>query len=344
MWLSKRSVVAGTALVLGLATVLTGGPAYATDPPSTPARADLVGVGSDTAQDVMGLKGSTLAKSGYSANYNATRPASKLWGFDATGSANITPKAGCAAIPRPNGSGAGISALAADESGGTHCVDYARSSRAKNAATDGDLFFVPYAKDGVSWAAFPTRAGGTTFNAPTTLTTAQLKSVYTCAKTNWKDVGGRNAKILAYLPQAGSGTRTFFLGAIGVSTPGTCVKSPSTLEENNGAKIPAADRPFTIVPYSIAKWIAQKNGVSKDNRAGAVLRNVNGKAPLTSRGALNTGFAPAHLRLIYNVIKPADKTSAPFTKVFARTGYLCTHPAIVGTFGFAALPARSCGY
>jgi ABC-type phosphate transport system substrate-binding protein len=350
MWHSTRSaagsaalsVALSAALGFALAAALGGAPAYATDPSATPAARDVVGVGSDTAQDVMELKSTTLAKSGYSAGYNATKPANLLWGFDASGSAKITPKKGCAAIARPNGSGAGITAVKADEAAKKHCVDYARSSRPKNAATDGDLLFVPYARDGVSWAAFP--ASGATFHAPANLTTAQLTQVYTCAVTNWNQVGSANAPIAAYLPQATSGTRAFFLGAIGVTSPGACVKQPSTLEENSGAGIPAADRPNAILPYSIARWIAQKKGVSKDNRAAAVLRNIDGKAPLTSAGALNSGFAPAYLRLIYNVLKPADKGSAAFSKVFARSGYLCTHPAVAATFGFAALPASSCGY
>jgi hypothetical protein len=94
----------------------------------------------------------------------------------------------------------------------------------------------------------------------------------------------------------------------------------------------------------IAKWIAQKKGVSKDNRAGAVLRNVDGKAPLTTAGALNAKLAPKYLRVIYNVVKPADKGAAAFSKVFSKKGYLCRHPAVVTAFGFAELPAASCGY
>ncbi|HEV7824949.1 MAG TPA: substrate-binding domain-containing protein [Mycobacteriales bacterium] len=342
MCYSKRSVIASAALGFVLAATVAGAPAFATDPAAAPAAKDLVGVGSDTAQDVMGLEGSTLAKSGFGPRYNATKPASRLWGYDVTGSASITPKKGCAAIARPNGSGAGIAAVKADEAAKTHCVDYARSSRPKVAATDGDLLFVPYARDGVSWATFP--VSGTRFNAPANLTTAQLNSIYTCAVTNWNQVGGASAPISAYLPQATSGTRSFFLGAIGVTSPGACVKQPSALEENSGAGIPAADRPAGILPYSIAKWIAQKKGVSKDNRAGAVLRNVDGKASLTTAGALNAKFAPKYLRLIYNVVKPADKGAAAFSKVFSKKGYLCKHPAVVTAFGFAALPAASCGY
>jgi ABC-type phosphate transport system substrate-binding protein len=332
----------GAAVCLALVGIGVG-PAFATDPSPTPPRASIVGVGSDSAQDVMEKVGTTAARSGYSRNYNATTATFKLWGYDATGSATIVTKTGCAAITRPNGSGSGIAALKADEASGGRCIDFARSSRVKNAATDGDLLFVPYARDGVTWAAFPT-AGSTAFHAPANLTTAQLKSIYTCTVTRWSQVGGGRFPIVPYLPQASSGTRSFFLTAIGVTKPGACVRQPAALEENNGALIPSADRPNVIVPFSTAKWIAEKSTVSKDVRAGATLRKINGTAPLTATGSLNTGFTKTYLRLIYNVIKPADKTKPEFSKVFARAGYICAHPSIARAFGFAALPTTQCGY
>jgi ABC-type phosphate transport system substrate-binding protein len=336
-------VIGRVALCLALVG-MGAGPAFATDPSRTPPKASIVGVGSDSAQDVMEKVGTTAARSGYSLNYNTTTTTFKLWGYDASGSATIATKTGCAAISRPNGSGSGIAALKADEASGKGCIDFARSSRAKNTATDGDLLFVPYARDGVTWAAFPSTAGGASFHAPANLTTAQLKSIYTCKVTQWNQVGGGKFPIVAYLPQASSGTRSFFLTAIGVSTPGACVRQPAALEENNGALIPGASRPNAIVPFSTAKWIAERSTVSTDVRAGATLRKINGTAPLTATGTLNTGFTATYLRLIYNVIKPADRTRTQFSKIFARAGYICAHPSIARAFGFAALPANQCGY
>jgi ABC-type phosphate transport system substrate-binding protein len=342
---SRSLVLIGSAAAcLAVLLGLSAGPAFATDPSPTPPQASIVGVGSDTAQDVMEKVGTTPARSGYSRNYNATTSTFQLWGYDATGSASIVTKIGCPAITRPNGSGSGIAALKADEAAGRGCIDFARSSRVKNTATDGDLLFVPYARDGVTWATFPSAPGSTSFHAPVNLTTAQLNAIYSCTVTRWNQVGGGNFPIVAYLPQASSGTRSFFLTAIGVTTPGACVKQPTTLEENNGTLIPAADRPNTVLPFSTAKWIAQKNTVSTDVRAGATLRQINGTAPLTATGTLNTGFSPTYLRLIFNVIKPADRAKTQFSKIFARTGYICTHPSIATTFGFAALPTAQCGY
>jgi ABC-type phosphate transport system substrate-binding protein len=339
------------ALIIGsaaLATVLsTAGPASArtlTDPPSTPPKSDLVGVGSDTTQDVIGLDGETLAKSGFASNYNATDPASKLWSFDAFGDpAEIVTSEGCDPITRPSGSSAGIAALKADEAAGTNCIDYARSSRVKNPATDGDLVFVPFARDGVTWATFPVKEGGKKFNAPTNLATADLTAIYSCTVTNWSQVGGKDAPIIPFLPQSGSGTRSFFLAAIGVATPGGCVQQPEGLEENNGEMIPEESRPNAILPYSIARYSAQKSGVSDDVRAGATLRNIDGRKPI-AKGKLNADFAPAFLRLVFNVLKPADMPSQSFKKVFGTKGFICKNPDITRTFGFGTLPKKSCGY
>src|SRR5262249_32807333 len=155
--------------------------------------------------------------------------------------------------PRPNGSSAGIAELIKNAKTGTHfCVDFARSSRPR-ASTDpakgpGGIVFVAVGKDAVTYAT------NSTTNAPANLTTAQLASIYTCTVTNWNQVGGKTGAINAQLPQTSSGTRAFFLKAIGVATPGSCVNS--TAEENEGIN-PVLKGPNTIFPYSIGKFIAE---------------------------------------------------------------------------------------
>jgi len=334
------TVIAAAALT----AMVSANPAFAsvaTDPPTVPPKSNVVGVGSDTTQDVMGLDSGTLATSGFAANYNATNPNQELWSWDATGSATIVPSETCAEITRPNGSSAGITALLSDEATGAECIDYARSSRVKNTATDGDLVFVPFARDGVTWATFPRAEGGTTFNAPVTLTTAQLNDIYECTVTNWNQVGGKNATIKPFLPQSGSGTRSFWLTAIGVTTPGTCVDQ--SVQENSGEAIPAVDRPNSIAPYSIAKHLAQTNGIGDDLRDGIVLKQIDGIKPVVNN-KLNTSFPANYLRDVFNVLKPADLTKKSISKIFSTTGYICKHPEITKTFGFAALKGTACGY
>ncbi len=344
---SLRPAFATFVVLAASATLFGGSPAsagVATDPPSTPPKSDLVGVGSDTTQEVIGLDNGKKKKSGFTINYNATNPDAKLWSFDAFGDpATIVTSQGCDPITRPAGSSAGIAALKADETAGTDCIDYARSSRVKNPATDGDLVFVPFARDGVTWAAFPKVTGGKKFNAPRNLTTAQLTGIYDCTFTNWNQVGGKNAPIVAYLPQSGSGTRSFFLGAIAVPTPGPCVLQPAGFPENDGSAVPAADRKSAILPYSIAKYLAQSKGAQEDLRAGSDVRQINGTKPIVHK-KLNGSFSASFLRQVFNVIKPADQGSADFDAVFATDGYLCTHPKITQKFGFGKLTGASCGY
>lgn len=342
MYRKLRAAIITIVAAIAVVAPLGMSPASATDPTVVPRPGDIVGVGSDTTEDVVGRVGPTLATSGIYPNVNAVSPASiKMYAFDATGSATIVTKQGCAPITRPNGSSAGVSALLADQAAGTDCIDFARSSRVKG-SNDGSLLFVPFAQDGVTWATFPGTVGGTTFNAPLNLTTAQLTSIYTCSVSNWSQVGGRNAPIEPFLPQSGSGTRSFWLGAIGVTSPGPCVDQ--SVQENSGEAVPAASRPNAIVPYSIAEYVAQTSGVVDDIRAGSVLRAINGTRPLTAQGRLNPSFTPSFLRQVFNVIKPEDATSVPFQRLFGRNGFICAKDSIVVTFGFAPLPAAQCGF
>jgi ABC-type phosphate transport system substrate-binding protein len=311
----------------------------AADPPSTPAHTDIVGVGSDTTEDVMNQ---------FSTDYDATAPANNLYSWDATGSPTITPKAGCSSITRPFGSSAGISALLADSSG---CLDYARSSRAKKTdGTDGNLLFVEYARDGVTWARSKSSL------TPSTLTPAQLQGIYTCTLTNWNQISASlpSNPINAYLPQASSGTRSFFLGAIGVTSVGACVHQPSTLEENNGTALKAqaatdgVNLKTVIAPYSIGKWLAQSKGTSPDNRGGITLWKINGKAPIkNTTHTINKGFPPQFLRFLFNVVKPDGLGHVParLLPVFGKStqnGFLCKNPTTISNYGFLSL-GSACG-
>ena len=93
-----------------------------------------------------------------------------------------------------------------------YCVDFARSSRRPvghlPAPKPGGVGYVALATDAVTWAVRDTGATKTVpaSYAPKSLTLAQLKAIFSCSVTNWKQVGGGNAPIKAYLPQAGSGT------------------------------------------------------------------------------------------------------------------------------------------
>ena len=224
------SVAAAAALVAGTVTMAS---AATNDPPKsvTPAAYDVVGVGSDTTEYVM-----DAFSVGYNKTvkvHNANNP--YFYSYDAlplgkntpSTTYTIKPKAGCATIARPDGSSAGITALGESQpikyKGGSYqCLNFARSSRARKSTDPADKaagsVFVTFAKDAITWAARSAAAGGT--NAPASLTTKQLKAIFSCSPSarNWDQVGGKHGAIQVYLPQVGSGTLSTWETDMGIST------------------------------------------------------------------------------------------------------------------------------
>jgi len=320
------------AVVTASATALAAGPALA-DPingkgkPVKPKETDIVGVGSDTIQFLLDQ---------FSFDYNKShKKGPRLYSWDAlnpkTGlTDNISLKSGCAKIARPNGSSAGIATLAANQKTGDKkhfCADFGRSSRPR-ASTDpsrskGGIQFVALGKDAVTYAT------NATTNAPANLSTAQLNAIYSCTVTNWSSVGGKNAPIKAELPQTSSGTRAFFLTAIGL---GGCVDS--TPEENEGVNSHLKG-PNVIFPFSIGKYIAEKfhsancikasctgspachpkkgqNKFGCDTHGSMVLRSINHTKPTIGSGTktfVNAHFTPKFVRTVFIVVRFSTGTS-----------------------------------
>lgn len=332
-------LIAATLAGVGALTIAAASPALA-DPPAGHPAVTIAGVGSDTTQDVMNGVAAAYDSSGaagYVASYDAFPPGATAPNPNAT----IVTKPGCAAITRPAGSSAGIAALLNDSSG--KCIDFARSSRTKSTnGTEDNLIFYAYGRDGVTWATAP-QATGTPVHTPTTLTAAQLKSIYTCTVTNWHQINATlpSNVIHPFLPQAGSGTRSFFEGAIGVTDAqiGSCVNQ--SVIENDGRAI--NHDPNAVVPYSIAKWISQQERVGglPNITGGAFLKRISNIAPTVGTYpnlAINSAFPSSFLRLIFNV----TKNTKPLANLFSKTGFVCTHQSIVSKYGFIALGAN-CG-
>jgi ABC-type phosphate transport system substrate-binding protein len=223
-----RTVALAGAAAVALSGIAIG--AASADPPSgvVPAHADIVASGSDTIQSLFNA---------WSGHYNAdNQPGGKLYSWDATGPSPIVPKADCAAVTRPNGSGAGIAALNANAhptgDATDFCFDIARSSRVIT-TNDGNVTGVALAQDGIAYAANATTA------VDDDLTLQNLHDIYTCDKTTWSN----GDTIVPVLPQASSGTRQTFLTDIGITgvapnVVGPCVingdGSLSSIEENEG--------------------------------------------------------------------------------------------------------------
>jgi ABC-type phosphate transport system substrate-binding protein len=341
-------LLAGAA-VAATTVALTAGPAFA-DPPSgtVPKATSVVSTGSNTDEYLF----DQLSKL-----YNNTKKPATMYSWDATNPAigaegdNIVTKKGCTAQPRPNGSGQGLSSLEANQrpSGNTtnYCVDYARVSSARSASTPacaaGGVCYVSLAGDAVSWADRSAAAGGT--DAPASLTAAQLTKIYECTVTNWKQVGGKSAPIQAFLPNTSSGTRTFFLTALGGGTspitPGSCVidgttSDPNSLEENEGVD-PQLNTPEGIYIYSAGDYIGQAfhsatcsnnpncgfpDGATCTPGAGQNLFGCNvtgvlqlgkiaGKSPLTAGASpkINESFDTLFQRSLFDVVRYDPNTT-----------------------------------
>ncbi|TRV79553.1 hypothetical protein FKN01_10130 [Streptomyces sp. 130] len=289
-------------------------PAFA-NPPAGQYRV-LAGVGSDTTQDVVNGLGDAVDSGTLIASY------------DATGSATIKTRATGCQIPRPNGSSAGINALRNAVDNNTGCLDFARSSRGVADTSSTDLTWIPFAKDAVTFAVRSDSA------LPKALTKAQLVSIYTCDTTTLNGVA-----LTPLLPQAGSGTRSFFLAQLGLTedTFGSCVDD--TVQEHNGE---ALDSAGDIAPYSIAQYIAQGNEIDGvvDRRGSAVLGSIDGVDPQLADGTLNTAF-PFN-RDVYNVVPTAKLGDPVIAAAFVGTSSkVCLQSAVINTYGFGTI--ATCG-
>jgi hypothetical protein len=327
---------------------------------STPALADpsgfkaLAGSGSDTTQDVLSGLGTAV---------------SSIGSYDATGSSTIQTKAGGPTFNRPNGSTAGIQALSASiNSTGTKLwqgtsitgqLDFARSSSGPSATFPGsNLTFVPYARDAVTYAvnagsSFPRNlplgsAAAATAN-PNALT---LWNIYHCTRTTYLDGAGDPVTIRPLIPQAGSGTRSFWLGRVGLTEatiPGCVTDLSNTVQEHNGTKLTGAG---DIVPFSIAQYVAQGNHgailddtgvVVAERRANIALGAINGFAPMVvgANGAELNGDFPVN-RLVYNVVATSRLSDPAIAAAFVgASSSVCQASAVIRQFGFATI--ANCG-
>jgi ABC-type phosphate transport system substrate-binding protein len=349
---AKRAAIATgiAALSFGLAM-----PVAQADPTPDPVTGssfrELVGVGSDTTQDVMNGLGNAIADpdgdpaSLLIASYDAVDPV--------TGAPNgtIVTRDGHAAVVRPNGSGAGVNALKADLDSGANNFDFARSS-SKPTTAGSEGTWIPFALDAVTAAV----SGSSTL--PANFTTQQLQRAYNCEDPatgtalpagSFPVIGGITVHPL--VPQAGSGTRKFWaqqLGFNAVNLP-ACVsdvdKDGVAVQEHDGGSLKrtvAADNSEDIAPFSIAQFIAQTNSATtgvRDRRHGAQLRSIDSQAPIVS-GALNTAFPIT--RDVYNVVPTANLAVPDITLAFVgANSQICQNTTVIQQFGFGAI--SDCG-
>ncbi|GIG55830.1 hypothetical protein Lfu02_02020 [Longispora fulva] len=270
-------------LAASVAMVVPAVPASAVPPPSAPLAAPVVGkvvgVGSATADPVLsGLSRSTTING-----------QSVLGSFDVSGSGSISTKdtGGCS-IVRPVNDEQGIGALLTSARAGDGCVDFARAVTpyapgGVPATTDPGLVYVPFARDGLTFA-----VNGAS-NVPGTITTEQLRAIYHCDPA----MGG----IRALLPGAGSGQRTLWLGMMRLADADVrrgaypCVVDRDAggrpLGENDGRGLDAN----SVMPFSIASYLAQTGATQADVTAGVHLGVLSdlGQLPVVPNAARYPG-------------------------------------------------------
>jgi hypothetical protein len=321
---------------------------------ASPASADpaagtyqLIGIGSDTTQNVMNDLATAI---------NTATPGT-LASWDAIGSPvsiNVKPsQSGCTytrsaagEAAEANGSGAGRSRLLEAVTVGDArfgCINYARSSSGRTTGFT-PLTWVEFASDTMSYV---TRSDGDVSRVGFTLT--DIQNVFKCL----------NPDVHPVLPQVGSGSRSFWLGQMGITetqinngqfnclVPGatynsvgvtpayTMVGRPNS-QENSAIGLKKDE----MFPFSVGLYNVQAAGNNTDVRGPLnVLGQIGtGSAALPVTG--NTTFTVS--RKLYNII-PADKVSTtPWSTVFVGpSSSICTNTATIVANGFS--PIASCG-
>lgn len=346
---TTRLTAAMVAAAVVSGTLALASPASADPTPAGTFR-QLVGVGSDTTQDVLNALAGDIVNGKSYAGTAVKAGDAGIASYDAfvpgAATSTIQTRSGGPAFLRPNGSGPGRAALSMSLTGDKFPnatgvsvkgqVDFARSSGGPS--TSGNtLTYIPFARDAVGVA-----VRGAALD---TLTVDQLHDIYTSGDTRLKVLKGQT--LHAVLPQAGSGTRKFFLAAIGLTETTVSSEIPTVQENQANA---ALTEDGALVPFSVGSWIAQNNGIAPDYSKTAVaagahlasvqlpgdtgdtnpVTTVNGKLTPVAGYFENATFG----RDVYNVVpsRAIDPSSVFFDKalydVFVTSG---THEAALAT-------------
>lgn len=317
--------LAASGLLLGAApsnAVVVDGP---WDSDFTPADGDLIGVGSDTTQEVV----FGLAEAW---NNQAVAPAYKIMTFGAAVQ-NGAPLNGCddltnhpencqitlpvsGTVNRPNGSGAGKARLYG--AGNVADVDFARSSSSLNTnETNASLQQIPFALDTLGMAV----SNNVASHAPASLTISQIVQIYKGEVTNWNQVGGTNGVIEPLAPQTSSGTYSFF-----------------------DAQLKAANGGTPIVYAASVQFVQEHDDTPIKNNANAIAPFSIGRAGLLGTTLKIEGGWTAQ-RALYNVVRGSQLADPKIQGVFGPNGFICSDQVtnLINDYGFEQLAREADG-
>ncbi|RNL63270.1 hypothetical protein EFK50_16405 [Nocardioides marmoriginsengisoli] len=271
---------------------------------------------------------------------------------------------------RANGSGAGQQALRdAFTTGKTTfgCLDFARSSSAASASNLGtvEVKGLALATDSLTFAVNKQTA------IPRKLTKQNLIDAYHC------NFGGfTTGAWKALIPQAGSGTRSTWLGKVGLTegdltNPANlpCVTDQADLGTRGGSN-PLQEHDLrtlngtSIAPVSVAQWVSMMGGgVDSDLRGSSMLGTITASSgELSYPISLNTSYGNlagtaddfAATRTVFNVVPTSILTGGANANPTAisvfedtdpaagtNTSMLCNRTDVLAKYGFA--PIATCG-
>jgi len=336
--ITKKRVASGIALaaVVGAAGFIPN--SASADPTQLNA---LVGVGSDTTQDVMNaFSGFNNGQTYLAVNSGSVGSFRHIISFDAAPSQTaadncITPILNGPTFTRPNGSGAGRRAFGAANGQGTGwqgptftlddgtvlptctttpinitgAAQYARTSALGGATTASDVVSIPFARDAVTTMAYRPDASPSAASEALTLTQAQLTSAFndgTLLEVADPD-GSGNVVLLPCGIQTSSGTHSFYLATVlGLGTSTT-------------ADAPAVN---TCTPTATSRMQESKPDILKaraDAAIGQTVTTQNGSVTLTADNFIAIGGIAASAYIAQRNGASVDNQSAAVTLV-TQTG------------------------
>jgi hypothetical protein len=376
-------------VALGLAGVMAVGSLTAAQAdPAAKTYAELVGFGSDTTMDVMdgistalGKNGKLLKLGSYKAIGTATvtprsgKPAVGRFNGSSAGRDALYVAIGQSATKTiavaPNTDGSARPAVTATTEQLAGMIDYARSSSGPSGArADGVVTYIPFAIDAMTYAVSPNSkipanipvgtAGNTTEVSLMNIYKGNITRVITSGNTvtlvgpSYElQAGEVSNNINAYIPQAGSGTRSFWLTTVGVteaqitggSSPAVDVFEVNGVEksvqEHDGSAV--ANDPYGLVGFSISQYVAQTNRVSPSRLNGAVLRSIGEIAPTVGTGTnLSTNPSWAAIkRTVYNIVPTALANAAGTNKIktmfVGENSLVCQAKTVIQRYGYGLL-------
>jgi hypothetical protein len=345
----KKVVALGAALGVAVAGLAIAAPANA-DPVSN----SYVLVGSDTLDAASNALANGTTVGGTA--LRITAGGNTIASFDAFGGTAIQAKPNGPYFGRPSGSGDGVKALSRSIDGTNWSkngisisisgqVDIARSSSGPGtfANPSGPLLYVPFARDAVSYA-YKFGSGVTSAAGIEDLTASQLTQIYNGTLTT---IGG--VTVVPKLPQTGSGTRNFWVGALGVgqSPAGVPDAATTTLQENNATVLTPAANTIQLIPFSAAAWVAQSNNVAPNTigSTGVLLGAIGGAAPYTGTGTALVPSATFYNNATFGrdtyMVVENDRVETGNAKYDANLALLINSTDLKSLTNFSASPASS---